>query len=78
MKINDVHSGIVWSKLEQALLDSAKKGDHNNLGEEMDCPAERQCERRVRATLVRYLLLGGSNEENGATTHEKGVLLSGA
>ena len=71
--------GGAWSKLERAVLAATKTGDHAVLqGKENTPQDETDPDRRVRATLIRYLMLGGCDDAtNGARPHPKGVDICG-
>ena len=76
--IGEVKGDQDWSALEQDLLDECTLGREAYLPGKEDVPEEcSDPERRVRAELVRYLLLGGCGEEGGARPHPMGVHLRG-
>ncbi|MGH1453486.1 MAG: hypothetical protein ACRBBV_09975 [Paracoccaceae bacterium] len=90
--IAEVKGGTEWSELEQALLDACKTGEpvfpkDAVLPDNMDDSAAMIAalrpknpsdpSRRVRASLIRYLLLGGCGASNGTRPHPKGVEVSG-
>lgn len=77
--IAEVKGGQEWSLLEQDLLDECKLGRLAYLLRKMDCPKDQSDpDRRVRAELIRYLLLGGCDNDGGLRPHPKGVQLRGA
>ena len=77
--IDEVKGDREWSLLEQDLLDECKLGMVAYLPGKGDCPKDQSDpDRRVRAGLIRYLLLGGCKTEGGARPHPKGVQLMGA
>lgn len=77
LTFEQVKGGRGWSKLEQALLNACKLGRDAYLPGKQDCPKDQSDpDRRVRPTLIRYLLEGGC--ENGVRPHPKGVTLLGA
>ena len=71
--------GGAWSKLERAVLAATKTGDRAVLqGKENTPQDETDPDRRVRATLIRYLMLGGCGDAtNGARPHPIGVDICG-
>lgn len=78
--IDEVKDGIEWSALEWALLNACETGDAAVLLGKSDLPSDTSDpDRRVRASLIRYLLLGGcQTKENGRRPHQKGIQLRGA
>jgi len=76
--IDEVKGDRDWSALEADLLAECSLGLMAYLPGKEDLPAD--CydpERRVRAGLIRYLMLGGCDSEDGARPHPKGVLING-
>ncbi|GAB5449273.1 hypothetical protein [Gymnodinialimonas sp.] len=68
-----------WSALEKDLWKECRLGRIAVLAGKEDLPED--CEdpdRRVRATFIRYLMWGGSEEEGGTRPHPKGVWIRGA
>jgi len=77
--IKDVKGDREWSLLEQDLLDECRSGRAAFLPGKMECPKDQSDpDRRVRASLIRYLLLGGCKKNGGARPHPKGVQIEGA
>ncbi len=79
--IATVKGDTAWSALEQDLLDECSLGRMACLPEKLDLPADQSdLDRRVRAGLIRYLMLGGceSDHPDSCRPHPKGVRLSGA
>lgn len=77
LTFDQVKGGRAWSRLEQDLLDECKLGRDAYLPGKEDCPKDQtDPDRRVRPTLIRYLLEGGC--KNGVRPHPKGVNVSGA
>jgi hypothetical protein len=76
--IEDVKGDRDWSELEQDLLDACKRGRFAYLPGKTDCPKNTEDpDRRVRVGLIRYLMLGGCGNEEGARPHPTGVMLQG-
>jgi hypothetical protein len=76
MRLKDVKLEGEWSALEQRLLDCTASGDEAMLQGKEECPTDSlDCSRRVRAKLIRFLLLGGNEKYK---TSAKGVRLCGA
>lgn len=90
--IAEVKGSTEWSELEQALLDACKTGEPavpkdavppDNMDDSAAVivalrpknPSDPS--RRVRASLIRYLLLGGCGASNGTRPHPKGVNIWG-
>lgn len=74
----DVKGDEEWSALEQALLAACPRGVAARLPGRDDLPQdETDPDRRVRAGLIRYLMLGGSGEEGGVRPSPKGVQVIG-
>jgi hypothetical protein len=70
----DVKGDEEWSALEQALIVACPRGWPAILPGRDDLPQnETDPDRRVRAGLIRYLMLGGSDEEGGVRPHPRGV-----
>lgn len=78
MRLQDVKGEVEWSALEAELLECAPLGYVASLDGKEDCPADTSDpDRRVRAGLIRWLLLGG-NAGDGLRTHPKGLIVWGA
>ena len=78
MRLQDVKGDEEWSALEAELLRCAPLGDVASLDGKEDCPADTtDPDRRVRAGLIRWLLLGG-NARDGLRTHPTGLTVWGA
>jgi hypothetical protein len=77
--ITEVKSGTEkWSKLEEDLLAVCPLGRPAYLpGKEGLPPDTTDPDRRLRAGLIRYLMLGGCDGEGGARPHPKGVQIKG-
>ncbi|MBF9046169.1 hypothetical protein LSUCC0031_03475 [Rhodobacterales bacterium LSUCC0031] len=74
----DVKGDTEWSTLEQALLAACPNGWPACLPNRDDLPQDdSDPDRRVRAGLIRYLMLGGSDEEGGVLPSPQGVRLIG-
>lgn len=74
----DVKGDTEWSALEQALLAACPRGVAARLPNCDDLPQDdSDPDRRVRAGLIRYLMLGGSDEEGGVRPSPKGVQVIG-
>ena len=71
--IEDVRGDDDWTPAELKLLASCETGKGAWIGSEVPTKDD---ERVIRASLIRYLLLGGCAE--GARPHPKGVEISGA
>jgi hypothetical protein len=78
MRLQDVKGDEEWSALEAELLRCAPLGLSAGLPGKQDCPEDTtDPDRRVRAALIRWLLLGGRSADR-LRTHPKGVQLRGA
>jgi hypothetical protein len=76
--IQDIKGDRAWSGLEADLLAECRLGCMACLPGKMDRPGDcRDPDRRVRAGLIRYLLLGGCDGEGGARPHPRGVRIKG-
>jgi hypothetical protein len=76
--IQDIKGDSAWSALEADLLAACKLGRMAVLPGKEDRPGDiSDPDRRVRAGLIRYLLLGGCDGEDGARPHPRGVLIKG-
>lgn len=76
MRLQDVKGDEEWSALEAELLRCAPLGKVAVLPGKDDCPEDTtDPARRVRAGLIRWLLLGG---DEALATHSEGVQLRGA
>lgn len=78
MRLQDVKGDEDWSALEAELLRCAPLGLTAGLPGKQDCPKDTtDPDRRVRAGLIRWLLLGG-DDIDGVRTHTTGLMLCGA
>lgn len=78
MRLQDVKGDVAWSALEAELIRCAPLGQTAGLPGKRDCPKDTtDPDRRVRAGLIRWLLLGGHSADR-LRTHPKGVRLQGA
>jgi hypothetical protein len=76
--IQDIKGDRAWSALEADLLAECRLGRMAYLPGKEDRPGDcRDPDRRVRAGLIRYLLLGGCDGEGGARPHPRGVQIAG-
>jgi hypothetical protein len=76
--IQDIKGDRAWSALEADLLAECRLGRAAGLPGKVDRPGDcRDPDRRVRAGLIRYLLLGGCDGEGGARPHPRGVQIAG-
>ena len=76
--IDEVRGDQEWSLLEQDLLDECVLGRVAYLPDKQDVPTDTSDpDRRVRASLIRYLMLGGCDGEGGARPHPKGIVVQG-
>jgi len=76
--IDEVKDGTEWSELEADLLAECRLGRMAVLpGKEKLPPDCSDPDRRVRAELIRYLMLGGCDGDGGARPHPKGVQIMG-
>jgi hypothetical protein len=76
--IQDIKGDSAWSALEADLLAECRLGRMALLPGKVDRPGDcRDPDRRVRAGLIRYLLLGGCDGAEGARPHPKGVQIKG-
>ncbi|MBC6437074.1 MAG: hypothetical protein GDA52_02790 [Rhodobacteraceae bacterium] len=76
--IDKVKCGTPWSALETELLKQCQSGNFDSLpGKDERPPDCSDRDRRVRAGLVRYLILGGCDSSCGARPHPKGVRIWG-
>lgn len=74
----DVMGDTEWSALEQALLDDCPQGVAAGIPGRDDLPQDdSDPDRRVRAELIRYLMLGGSDEEGGVRPDPRGIEVIG-
>ena len=74
----DVKGDEDWSALEQALLAACPRGWPAILpGRDALPKDDSDPDRRVRAGLIRYLILGGSDEEGGVRPDPRGVAVIG-
>lgn len=74
----DVMGDTEWSALEQALLAACPRGVAARIPGRDDLPKDdSDPDRRVRAGLIRYLMLGGSDEEGGVRPDPRGVEVVG-
>lgn len=76
--IDTVKGARGWSLLEQRVLDDCVFGHGAYLWDRMEVPDDcSDPDLRVRAGLIRYLMLGGCAAESGARPHHKGVTIRG-
>ncbi|WP_156945912.1 hypothetical protein [Roseicyclus elongatus] len=76
--IDEVKGNLAWSALEHRLLDCCQTGAPAGLPGKTDLPPDcSDPDRRVRAGLIRYLMLGGCDRPRGARPHPNGVRIMG-